>query len=284
MQTHTSPQETPVCRLWRGEDRPAGLPERAAHRGVAGGGRRGFTLTEMLIVMLVIAVLVALLFPALAKARRLSNITYCKNNLQNIGKALRTYQAEFNFNDYPPRITYLARDLHQDKVFLCREDPSEGKQGGKPDGKDQFGKKIPQFTETDELGPPQQSDTKPCSYFYEFSGEECDKYPSGGKWFIGYVSYSFKKYGTLPDHFRARATSMSEVTWQDVKKKQMEYGDQYLNGKLNLASYAQSRFPVIRCWWHTENMNDQQEKEVLNLSAEHRVFKSGPQWEETSGP
>ena len=67
---------------------------------------RGFTLIELLVVMAIIGVLMALLFPALQKARELADLTSCKNNLSQLSKAMITYAAEFN--DYFPHTTKHA--------------------------------------------------------------------------------------------------------------------------------------------------------------------------------
>jgi prepilin-type N-terminal cleavage/methylation domain-containing protein len=101
--------------------------------------RRGFTLIEMLVVISIMALLVALLLPALQAARESSHRVMCASNLRQWGIMANNY-AESNKGDYPGGTAWGANDIFDDVNLGTQASPVwEGTQYKMPD----YGFNIP---------------------------------------------------------------------------------------------------------------------------------------------
>jgi prepilin-type N-terminal cleavage/methylation domain-containing protein/prepilin-type processing-associated H-X9-DG protein len=71
----------------------------------SGRGPRAFTLIELLIVIAIIAILAAILFPVFARARENARRTSCQSNLKQLGLGIAQYLQDYD-ERYPFNISY----------------------------------------------------------------------------------------------------------------------------------------------------------------------------------
>jgi len=62
--------------------------------------RKGFTLIELLVVVAIIALLISILLPSLARAREIAKRAVCASNMRGVGQGMKVY-ANDNFDWYP---------------------------------------------------------------------------------------------------------------------------------------------------------------------------------------
>ena len=83
--------------------------------------KKGFTLVELLVVIVIIAILAALLLPAIARARALAKRTQCQSNLHQFDLALSAHcYPPVNF--YPGTLNGLSSNDVSPLLFVCPGD------------------------------------------------------------------------------------------------------------------------------------------------------------------
>jgi len=94
-------------------------------RGLPASRQAGFTLVELMLVLLIISVLAAMLFPVFARARESARKTQCLSGVAQLGIALQMYAADWQGalppkdNDWTPAYPYI-KNLD---VLHCPTDP-----------------------------------------------------------------------------------------------------------------------------------------------------------------
>ncbi|MBM4081032.1 MAG: DUF1559 domain-containing protein [Planctomycetes bacterium] len=242
----------------------------------------GFTLVELLVVIVIISLLMAILLPAFSQAREKSRQALCTNHLRQLGHAIELYRIAFD--DLPPWLSTLyPKYISDHRVYLCPSDPFDGHEASVPPWATGL-----QFTETDDTAANTATDQvrygddlvaprdyrnteiKACSYIYEFSLAKC--------------SYWYQS-GNPPFPDTNGGNNDGVVSWREVKQLVDQKGlcqdlnDINNNGDTNEYVFDPSqayrgRVPIIRCFYHS-NTHFNNLNVVLNLaSGNYNVYRS----------
>ena len=247
--------------------------------------QNGFTLIEMMVVIAIIALLVAMVTPAVTSSLRRGREAKCISNLRSFGLAWNANYIEVTSNPLLPQEDAIApwlsslypRFISDPLTFICPSDVSRGAWGSKPAGPNESQlfrtRDTNDFPETNDIG--RHPDITANSYMYEFSAAE-------SQWAIGYV---FKgDTGTAAD------LVSSPMTWGEVKMLQLRFGDRSTSGiGQRRVGYERTQFPLVRCFHHyndrlvqVRNLDDNRIEpsfRVLNVAVAGNTFVSGLQWE-----
>ncbi len=85
--------------------------QNTALKRFVGCNRRGFTLIELLGVLFIIATLIGILYPTLAKVRVKAKMAKAQTDIESIGVALRMYESDLG--KYPPNTTTGGGELYK---------------------------------------------------------------------------------------------------------------------------------------------------------------------------
>lgn len=234
--------------------------------------RRGFTLTELLIVIGIIALLAGLLFPAATMVKRQANLVKCSSNLRQIAIAIGLYQQDKQ-DTFPGRLKELVDMEVTPKIFLC---PFDKTQGTDPFmGRKRPNDIVPNVPNDNGWGDLTRLHTQmqvPTSYCYECSGwRSAMMLPQGD------IDWFWRDNPT-------QAPTAGDVSWADAKRHQQKFGNLKADNVTFGAPFPPDFFPLVRCYHHHDwrtvsNQSADRIKKVNNISLNYSVFASSPYWE-----
>ena len=225
--------------------------------------QKRFTLIELLVVIGIIAVLAAMLMPALGKAREKANQTVCINQLKQFSLACSVYRSDFR-DRFPYWLSTLSPEyVPTQKLYRC---PMDKKFDGNPRSHDKLGdntqafwdrpankdyvNEAPNFGE----GKKRHLQGNGISYLYQMCNGDASKVPAE-TWF-----------GCKADEY---------PTLADCKEYQLENGN-------NGSGWDPTIFPVITCFFHAKKKGKsftENDAPALQIAYAGNFFMSQIRWE-----
>ncbi|MHB9035464.1 MAG: type II secretion system protein [Armatimonadota bacterium] len=87
---------------------------RVKDKGLSTGHTRGFTIVELLVVVVVLAILSAIAFPVFTKTKETAKISECLSNMRQIGMGLRMYMDDYG-DRFPAAVPFGSWDYWHPK-------------------------------------------------------------------------------------------------------------------------------------------------------------------------
>ncbi|MDA0323169.1 MAG: type II secretion system protein [Verrucomicrobia bacterium] len=254
--------------------------------------RNGFTLVEMLVVIGIIALLAALLFPILRHAKQKALVVHCETNIRNLSYSIFMHREEYDGVN-PEWLSTLFPDyVNSKEAFVCLSDKSHGRGGSMPEEITNFYPSVSMFEETDDTNFNKNDEgyrgrntaIELGSYLYEFCNAECSWTTSWPNSYLGGGGVSEATVDKDDD---------GVTSWGEVKMFQLWSGDMSVASRSH--PYLEEKFPIVRCFHHyfhkdysVANLADdgtldfpptKTEGLTLNVAYAGNVFRGPMTWE-----